>query len=250
MQSDLIEKFKNSANKLILLDYDGTLVAHTPIPAEAIPSKHLLNLLFQLNNKTSTKTVIITGRGFLDIDRLIGFIPIDIIAEHGAMIKENKEWKEYINRDGLWKKKIYPLLNKITLECQGTSIEEKSFSLAWHYRKAEDQIGYTYSRELMRILENRIDSYNLRILDANKVIEIMAKEIGKGKATQYLLDQNNYDYVLSIGDDKTDEDMFEVLLNSEKATTIKVGSGNTSAKYRLNSVEEVIQFLEKLTLCD
>ena len=93
---------------------------------------------------------------------------------------------------------------------------------------------------------NQTNTNDLRIIDGNKTVEIMTKEVNKGKAINDLIKNNNYDYVLSIGDDVTDEDMFEALKDDENSITIKVGSGNTSAKYRLDSPADVIQFLEQL----
>src|SRR3972149_7047172 len=107
---ELIEKYKNATNKLVLLDYDGTLVSFAPIPEQATPSVRLLNALYKLVKKPTTKVVIITGREYRSIDKLIGHLPIDIIAEHGAMIKENRIWKDQIKNIS-WKLEILPTLN-------------------------------------------------------------------------------------------------------------------------------------------
>jgi len=243
----LIEKYKNANNKLILLDYDGTLVDFSPLPERAIPSEKLLDVLVKLIEKPQTKVIIISGRTHQDIDKFLGHLPIDIIAEHGAMIKKNGEWEKQLINNGSWKNKIIPVLNQIALTCPKSFIEDKHFSLTWHYRNAESQSGHTHSRELIRILENIIPSYNLKILDGNKVVEIMHKEIGKGKAVKNLVEQNNYDYILSIGDDKTDEEMFEFFLHNPNAATVKVGDGSTFAKYKLDSFNNVIMLLEQLT---
>lgn len=240
-----INNYKDASNRLILLDYDGTLIDFTPIPYQAMPSERLLSLLLKLNSNPNTRVVVITGRRYLDIEKMIGFLPIGIVAEHGAMIKEGKTWEKLFNDNGIWKEAIFPLLREITSGCPGSFVEEKNFSLTWHYRNAELQKGYTQSRELIQILEKKNYS-DLRILDGNMVVEIVPEQSGKGKATQYLLKRNNYDYVLSIGDDKTDEDMFETLTDDKKHVTIKVGQGNTSARYKLDGVEDVMLLLEKL----
>jgi len=246
----LIEKYRNATNKLILLDYDGTLVDFSPLPEKAIPSEKVLDILIKLIDKPQTKVIIISGRVHQDIDKFLGHLPIDIIAEHGAMIKENGEWEKQIIDNGSWKNKVIPILNQIILMCPKSFVEEKHFSLTWHYRNSESESGHTHSRELIRILENIIPSYNLKILDGNKVVEIMHKEIGKGKAVKNLVEQNNYDYILSIGDDETDEEMFEFFLNNVNAITIKVGNGSTFAKYKLNNVSDVIMLLEQLSSGD
>lgn len=241
-----IEQYKSATNKLVLLDYDGTLVNFAGTPDAATPSEQIVNLLLKLNSKPQTSVVIITGRGYQDIERLIGHLPIKIIAEHGAWIKEDATWKVQVEDAGLWKKEINPILNSITVKCPNSFIEEKHFSLSWHYRNAEPQTGYACSRELIRRLEKEIISYNLKIIDGSKVIEVVNKQTDKGKATCYLLGKNNYDFVLSIGDDKTDEDMFEVLTDNKKHLTIKVGEGNTYAMYKLSNVNDVITLLEQL----
>ena len=243
---ELISKYKKAHNRLILLDYDGTLVNFTLTPDEAKPSVDLLNILYKLSCTPCTKVIIITGREYKSIDKLIGHLPIDIIAEHGAMIKENGTWKEQINNVTFWKKEVLLSLNEITSKCPGSFIEEKSFSLAWHYRNSETEAGHTYSRELIRLLDNNIHFSVLKILDGNKVVELLHNGIGKGRSVNNLIAQNTYDCILSIGDDVTDEDMFEVLKDNENSFTIKVGSGNTSAKYRLDAPKNVLQLLELL----
>lgn len=246
MNNFLIENFRKAKSKLILLDYDGTLVDYKMAPHEATPSKKLLASLLKLNDSPNTKVAIITGRPYLEIDGFVGHLPIDIVAEHGAMVRENDDWIELIQDNGGWKKDIFPVLDRFTGICKGSFIEEKRFSLAWHYRNAEQETGFSASRELIEALIEKIRKPGLKITDGNKVVEIKKKEIDKGKGTQYLLDKNRYDYILSIGDDKTDEDMFDVLANNKRAFTIKVGKGDTSAKYRLDTVQNVIELLNEL----
>ena len=75
----------------------------------------------------------------------------------------------------------------------------------------------------------------------------MPEGISKGNAAIHLLTQNAYDYVLSIGDDRTDEDMFEALWPHEICYTVKVGPGDTAAKFKLNSVNDVVKLLQNLS---
>lgn len=247
VKAELIEKYGNATNKLVLLDYDGTLVNYTPIPGTAKLSEDLFDILIQLVDNPQTQVFIITGRGYQDIDKLLDNLSINIIAEHGAMIKENGVWKNQLINNVLWKKTIIPILNQITLGCPESFIEEKYFSLAWHYRNSESQSGYANSRELISILEKIIHYYNLKILDGNKVVEILTKEVGKGKAVKKLFEQNIYDFILSIGDDATDEEMFEFFLHNTNAFTIKVGNGDTFAKYKLASINDVVLLLKHLS---
>lgn len=247
---DLIGKFKKATNRLVLLDYDGTLVGHSSLPHKAVPSGKLVDVLMKFVEQSLTKVVVISGRGHRDIDNFLGGIAIDIVAEHGAMIKENSVWRNLNTNAASWKKKLIPFFKLITASCPGSFIEEKHFSLTWHYRNVDADLGYTQSRELIRILADSVQSCHLKILDGNKIIEVMSDDLGKGNAVKYLVGQSDYDYILSIGDDKTDEDMFEALLHNVNADTIKVGTGNTLAKYQLGSVDEVLTLIEQLALHD
>jgi trehalose 6-phosphate synthase/phosphatase len=246
MKELLIENFKRAKNKLILLDYDGTLVDYKTAPQDATPSKKLLFSLLKLNESPRTKLVIITGRAYQDIDGFVGHLPIDILAEHGAMIRENDEWKELVPDDERWKQTVYPVLNRFIDDCPGSFVEEKRFAMAWHYRNADQETGFSVSRQLIDALAGEIRRLNLKITDGNKVVEIKRKDIDKGRGTVFLLDKDDYDYILAIGDDKTDEDMFVVLADNPHAFTIKVGEGATSAKYRLENVQKVMGLLNEL----
>lgn len=246
-KAELKERYSNAVNKLILLDYDGTLVNYVPVPETAMLSDHLYDILIKFVSNPHADAFIITGRGYQDIDRLLGDLPIKIVAEHGAMIKENGNWQSLITDNGIWKESVIPVLDQVTLVCPESYIEEKKFSLVWHYRNAESESGYIHSRELIRLLNSIIHSSKLKLLDGNKVVEVMSEEAGKGRAVKRLLERNNYDFILSIGDDATDEEMFEFLFQNTNAFTVKVGAGNTFAKYKLNGIRDVVSLLKHLS---
>lgn len=248
MKFDLIKEYKNATSyKLLLLDYDGTLVGYTLNPEQALPSDRVIGLLQKLSADPSLKVIIITGREHHDIEKLVGNLSIDIIADHGAMIKENGKWRELITDNGLWKKKILPLMQELINERPDSFIEEKKHALTWHYRNLEPLGGYILSRDLIRSLATKVNSLELKIFDGNKVVEVVPEQIGKGNVIPYLLNKNRYDFIMAIGDDKTDEEMFKILMDNKNGITIKVGAGTSCAKYKLSSVNEVLTFLELLS---
>ena len=124
-KAELVEKFEKASNKIVLLDYDGTLVNYELIPGNAKLSEQLDEILIKLIDKPKTKVFIISGRGYQDIDKLLVHLPIDIIAEHGAMMKESGLWKNQINNNDLWKKTVINILNQITFACPKSYVEEK-----------------------------------------------------------------------------------------------------------------------------
>jgi trehalose 6-phosphate synthase/phosphatase len=247
LKNGFIKKYRSATSRVILLDYDGTLVDYTPVPDSSGLSDSLSVILKKLSETPQTAVYIITGRGYQDIDKIFYDLPVDIIAEHGAMIREGGIWKNQINSNSEWKETVYPILDEIASSCPKSFVEEKSFSLAWHYRNAEFHSGSEQSRKLISRLEKIIHLYNLKILDGNKVVEIMPSYIGKGNAVKKLLEQNNFDFILSIGDDVTDEEMFEHLLHISNAYTIKVGKGETFARYKLSGINDVKSLIKKLS---
>jgi trehalose 6-phosphate synthase/phosphatase len=246
IEAKIKEKYRNAANRLVLLDYDGTLVNYVAKPDTATLPEHIFDILLKFVDNPQTKIFIITGRSPVDIEKLLNQIPIDIIAEHGATIREGGLWKNQVIDNFAWKKTIITILSQFTGICPGSFIEEKIFSVTWHYRNAEPELGYAYSREMIDLLKNIAHSYNLKILDGKKVVEILTNEFGKGNAVKKLFGKNKYDFVLSIGDDATDEEMFEFLLPDSNAFTIKVGEGATNAKYKFDSINDVIVLLNLL----
>jgi trehalose 6-phosphate synthase/phosphatase len=246
IKSELVNKFQNATHSLILLDYDGTLVNFSTAKTGADPSERLMNCLSNLAAHQNTHPVIITGRGHKDIEAKLGNLPIDIVAEHGAMIRESGIWESRLPEDTAWKHDFLPMLNEASLRCPGSFVDEKPFSITWHYRNANSEKGRTVSREIIDNLEKELPARHLRFIDGNKVLEILSTDISKGTAALYLLSKVQYDFVLAIGDDKTDEDMFKVLSGNPVCYTLKVGGGHSSARHSIENVEAVISLLEGL----
>jgi trehalose 6-phosphate synthase/phosphatase len=251
MQRRIVEeinkKYLGAKNRLVLLDYDGTLVDYTALPDTAKLPENLSDILNKLIDDPRTKVFIVTGRGHHDIDKLLTEIPVDVIAEHGAFRKDKGIWINQVNNSRIWKEELVPVLNRITALCPDSYLEEKKYSLTWHYRNTDPVLGYTCSRELIQLLSDKIGVYNLKILDGNKVVEVLSNETGKGLAVKKLFEQGSFDFVLSIGDDATDEEMFEYFLHISEAFTIKVGEGATSAHYKFRNISDVAALLKQLT---
>ncbi|MGV3558624.1 bifunctional alpha,alpha-trehalose-phosphate synthase (UDP-forming)/trehalose-phosphatase [Larkinella arboricola] len=236
------ERYAQARSRLLLLDYDGTLVNYKAKPEDASPPAEVINILGRLASRRENYVVIISGRDQQTLDEWLGFLPIDMVAEHGSYIKQKGLWRRDILDDGSWKQIVSPLLVDFVTRCPGSFIEEKSHSLAWHYRSSESETGFVRSRELINTLENLLP-YQLRVIDGNCVVEIKSTETDKGKVAKQLSLARPYDFVLAIGDDRTDEDMFSAL-TLENQYTVKVGPGTTSAAYRLEGVEEVLGLLK------
>ena len=229
--------------RLLLLDYDGTLVPFYNKPEDAYPDSELLSMLRTLAADKRNSVVVISGRDRVTLDSWLGHLPIDIVGEHGAWFKEpGKKWYSVPGLHSGWKNEISKTLDLYTFDVPGSFIEEKAYSLAWHYRAAEDALGAHAASDIVNLLKNKLAGKDLELIQGNKVIEIKSSLVNKGKAALSLVAKNDYDLIIAIGDDRTDEDMFNVLPGN--SISVKVGSNISAATYCHKSYLDVRTMLD------
>ena len=243
----MISQFNRAASRIIFLDYDGTLVEHALQPDTAYPDKELLHLLTKLSARKNISVVLISGRDKSILDKWFGHLPVELVAEHGVFIKErNKSWRLIKPVRKNWKKKIIPVMKLFTEKLSGAFIEEKEYSLAFHYRKSEPALASLRVKELINHLMSLTSNMDLQLVNGSRTLEIRNAGIDKGVAAMHWLSQiTKYPrFILAIGNDQTDEDIFRSLPSD--AHSIKVGMQPSYAKYNLNNPLEVRTFLSKL----
>jgi trehalose 6-phosphate synthase/phosphatase len=247
VQSQVRNNYKEAEQRAIFLDYDGTLVGFQANIDMASPDQDLYQLLKELCDDPANHVVMISGRKHETLEEWLGHLPLDLIAEHGAWHKKHgKSWHKLPGLTAQWKQDIMPILDTFMDRTPGSFIEEKSYSLVWHYRKVEAGLGELRANELMNTLRYFTSDIGLQLLPGDKVIEIKNVEINKGKATLSWLKEKTFEFILAIGDDHTDEDIFKAL--PEEAVTVKVGSQVSAARYYLRNHEEVRAFLRTLMI--
>ncbi|MBS1783315.1 MAG: bifunctional alpha,alpha-trehalose-phosphate synthase (UDP-forming)/trehalose-phosphatase [Bacteroidetes bacterium] len=238
----------NSTNRIIFLDYDGTLVPFTDNPQQAAPDSDLIDLLSTLAHDTHNRVVLSSGRDYQTLENWFGQLPIDIIAEHGAWYKEHgTKWCSAQNLSDTWKPEIIHIMNQYNRRTPGVSIEEKSYSVAWHFRKVVNGLGELRAAELVNEIKDYVSDRGLQALQGDKVIEIKSSIVNKGSAAKRWIEQGGYDFFMAIGDDYTDEDTFNAL--PPESITIKVGTNISAARYYLKSHEDVRELLQQMQLC-
>lgn len=239
---ELVSQFNRSKKRLLFLDYDGTLARIESHPGFAHPGQELLDLLINLSSIDNTEIVIISGRNHQVMQDWLGYLPIHLVAEHGASFKlKDDRWKHFTDIDSSWKDVIRATLDSFVDRTPGSFVEEKKYTMAWHYRATNEKIGFARSRELLDNLYNLSRNTHLNVLDGKKVIEVRAAGIDKGIVAREIMEIFPSDFVFAMGDDKTDEDIFNVLAGS--AVTVKVGDEITSAKYRILNQHDAFEFL-------
>jgi len=244
--TQLLTDFKTANQRLILLDYDGTLVGFHANPQRAEPDQELRLLLRALTEVPNTRVVLISGRDRGTLDKWLGQLPVDFITEHGVWLRAaGEEWEIFQAMQNDWMRELRPVLELYVARTAGSFIEEKDYSLVWHYRRADADLGEVRARELLAHLAFMTANTELQVMEGNKVLEIKNAGINKGTAAARWLARYPADFILALGDDRTDEDTFRAL--PPEAYTIKVGStGRSLARFNIGSPAEVRQLLRKL----
>ena len=244
-KESILNDYKNGKKRIILLDYDGTLVPFFNKPDMAKPDNEVLELLNKLIIDKKNTIVIISGRDKDTLEKWFGELKINLVAGHGMWIREiDAKWEMTEVLGNNWKEEIRPVLEIHTNRTPGSFIEEKDFSLAWHYRRCDPDLASIRVSELKEALMNLTRNLNIGLLDGNKVIEVKDTTINKGRGVTHWLGKESYDFILSIGDDWTDEDMFSVL--PKNAYSIKIGYHLSHARFTIDSVESARNLLKSL----
>lgn len=245
VEENLFQQYERANKRLFLLDYDGTLVGFKPLPEQAYPDEALYQLLDALATDPRNTVVLISGRMHQHLETWFGNRSYTLIAEHGVWTRlEGQGWEVRQGLSDQWRLDVLDLMKAFADRTPGARIEEKSHSIAWHYRKVQTDLGLIRSSEVVEDLRDYAADYGLQVLEGNKVIEVRHAGINKGTAALELLDKTHYDFVLAAGDDRTDEDTFNIL--PPEAFSIKVGAGESHARYFLSSHREVRSLLSRL----
>jgi len=239
--------FDKAAERVLFLDYDGTLVGFNTSLEKTFPDRELHDILEKLSSCEQNHIVLISGRNHETLEKWFGQLPIDMIGEHGVWSKyQGFGWESISGLSDEWKKDVMPILDAITDRTPGSFIEEKSNSLVWHYRKADTELGKLRANEILNDLSFIIRNKGLQFMFGDKIVEIKNAEISKGKSVLRWLELHTFGtkpFVMAIGDDTTDEDMFTVLQDSDDYT-IKVGQKMSRAKYFIESYLDVRKLLK------
>ncbi len=238
----IVTDYHKASRRLLLLDYDGTLTRSTDRPERAAPDEEIKRILSRLGAVKANEVVVISGRGKSFLDEHLGELDITLIGAHGVWMREaGTEWRVIEHISNEWKETIEPILQLHVDRTPGAAVEETEYSLAWHYRRAEPELAAVRLAELKDALLSLTSNLDVSIVDGNKVLEIKNTNVNKGRAATACYAKDQWDFVIAIGDDWTDEDIFTILPSN--AYTIRVGADVSSATYYLKSVAEVRELL-------
>ncbi|ONK71741.1 uncharacterized protein A4U43_C04F11890 [Asparagus officinalis] len=254
--------YRRTKNRAILLDYDGTMMPQTSI--NKTPTPEAINILNSLCRDPMNVVFLVSGT---DKETLsLWFSPCDklvLAAEHGYFMREkqDEEWETSVPvLDFDWKQIAEPVMKVYTETTDGSTIEAKESGLVWHYQYADPDFGSCQAKELLDHLESVLSNEPVSVKSGQHFVEVKPQGVTKGLVAERLLDMMREksmlpDFVLCIGDDRSDEDMFEVISRATSGPSLSpvadifactVGQKPSKAKYYLEDTTEIVRMLEGL----
>ncbi|KAI8397773.1 Trehalose-phosphatase [Nakaseomyces glabratus] len=282
----LLENYKQAKRRLFLFDYDGTLTPIVQDPAAAIPTARLYSILQKLAADPKNQIWIISGRDQKFLNKWLGSkLPqLGLSAEHGCFMKDigNEDWVNLTEKvDMSWQARVNDVMEDFTRRTPGSFIERKKVALTWHYRRAVPELGEFHASELQKELLKFTDDSDLEVMEGKANIEVRPRFVNKGEIVKRLVWHEHGksqdmlkgindtlpitempDFILCLGDDFTDEDMFRQLNTIESVwdkkfpddrnnfghfgfypVTVGSASKKTVAKAHLTDPQQVLETL-------
>ncbi|XP_052182211.1 probable alpha,alpha-trehalose-phosphate synthase [UDP-forming] 7 [Diospyros lotus] len=258
----IVSAYSRAKSRAILLDYDGTLMPQTSI--NKTPSQEIISFINKLCDDARNTVFIVSGRARESLGKW--FSPCEklgIAAEHGyfLMWSKGKEWETCMqNNDFGWIQMAEPVMKLYTESTDGSYIETKESALVWHHRDADPGFGSSQAKEMLEHLESVLANEPVEVRSGQFIVEVKPQGVSKGGVAEKIFTSmaergRQADFVLCVGDDRSDEDMFEIIGDSINSGILSsnasvfacaVGQKPSKARYYLDDTTEVTNMLEAL----
>jgi trehalose 6-phosphate synthase/phosphatase len=246
-RQQLLDRFRQAPHRTIFLDYDGALMASANHPQGTRPPEDLLMVLRALSQDAENDVVLLSGCDKNTMHDWFADLGAALVAEHGAWIRpRNDTWQLTRPLNNCWKPTLLPMLQSCADRLPGAFVEEKQYSIVWHYRHADPDLGCARVKELVDDLVSFTANIDVQILQGRKTVEVRCGGINKGSAAMLFLPKSEVDFLLALGDDYTDEGLFEIL--PPTACSIRVGHLHSHAKFSLRDHREALELLQDIVV--
>ncbi|XP_009606207.1 alpha,alpha-trehalose-phosphate synthase [UDP-forming] 5 [Nicotiana tomentosiformis] len=258
----IVSAYKRTKNRAILLDYDGTMTVRNSISKG--PNAEVVSILNYLCRDPKNIVFIVSGKDTKTLTQWFSSCEaLGLAAEHGYFVRPNHdaEWETCVAAvDFYWKQIAEPVMTLYTETTDGSFIDSKESTLVWNYQYADPDFGSCQAKELLDHLESVLANEPVTVKSGQHIVEVKPQGVNKGLVTERLLETMKQkgtvpDFVLCIGDDRSDEDMFEVIMSAVASASLSpvaevfactVGQKPSKAKYYLEDTTEILRMLQGL----
>ncbi len=246
LESELLRSLE-AGRRLLLLDYDGTLVPFEARPEDATPDEELLALLGELCGLPETRVELLSGRAPGELERWFGHLPLGLHGEHGlwSRCSPGSPWTLGSAPALPSREAIGALLDDFAERTPGARVERKTLGFAWHWRLCDPEYGARQAHELRLLLAALCCNQPIEVIAGERVIEVRPSGANKGVlAARLLAEEPPGSVAVALGDDRTDEDLFQAL--PAGSLSIHVGSGPSRARLAIPDWRAARSLLQRM----
>ncbi|KAK4728297.1 hypothetical protein R3W88_021285 [Solanum pinnatisectum] len=258
----IVSAYKRTKHRAILLDYDGTMTVRNSISKG--PNAEVISILNNLCRDPKNIVFIVSGKDTKTLTQWFSSCEtLGLAAEHGYFVRPNHDakWETCVAVvDFYWKQIAEPVMSLYTETTDGSFIDSKESTLVWNYQYADPDFGSCQAKELLDHLESVLANEPVTVKSGQNIVEVKPQGVNKGLVAERLLETMQKkgtvpDFVLCIGDDRSDEDMFEVIMSAVASASLSpiaevfactVGQKPSKAKYYLEDTTEILRMLQGL----
>ena len=279
--SALLSEYQRARRRLVLLDFRGTIAPFQTIPQLNKPSESLLNTLEELSQDRSNEVFILSGVNRDCLNGFFGHLPVGLVAEQGYYIRwpRTQAWEKVCSDVQLlpWKEDIVDVLKYFAVRTPGSFLDVSDSCVAWNFKDTDKQFGLIQAKLLQTQLEQMLTTQRAKavMVFEKQYLLVHSTSVHKGRAVKRILNRRRsrvqeekreiveeeekpekesgeqdemYDMILAIGDDRSDEAMFKQLLSAKLGNLwmCAVDQRRTSAQYYIESPDKVVELLESL----
>lgn len=258
----IVSAYKRTKNRGILLDYDGTMSPQSSISSG--PKAENIDILNRLCKDPKNLVFLVSGKDKPTLTKWFSTCDkLGVAAEHGYFLRSdlNSDWETCVSvQDFYWKQIAEPVMQLYTETTDGSFIDTRESALVWNYQYADPDFGICQAKELLDHLESVLANEPVSVKSGQHIVEVKPQGVNKGLVAERLLDTMKNkdifpDFVLCVGDDRSDEDMFEVIMGAVANSSLSpvaevfactVGQKPSKAKYYLEDTTEILRMLQGL----
>ncbi|SIT01521.1 trehalose-phosphatase [Paracoccus saliphilus] len=225
----------------LFLDFDGCLVDIAPTPDAVVIPDDLPGLLDRMHRRQGGALALISGREVADLRRFLPDFPGGIAGSHGAELALPGQKARAVNAQALDVAALHARTRDLAARHDGLMVEPKAHGVVLHYRAVPDLAEWAAGA----MAELAGDYPMLALQPAKMAFELRPAEAGKDRALARFMDMPGFAGRIPVyaGDDLTDEaGMAEA--QSRGGFGIKIGEGQSCAKYRLENPRALRSWLD------
>jgi trehalose 6-phosphate synthase/phosphatase len=243
---DIPDRYRSARNRLIVVDYDGVLVPDPQRPGITVPTRETKAVVHQLSGDPRNTFMLMSGRDKPHLELHWSLLNVVLVAEYGAQFRDRgMSWHSLFDIDNSWMERVSAAMQTLPFQYEGTFLERKTNSIAWHFLNGEGAKATDDIPQIMDAIRTLPRHKEFDVYRVNDRVELAPRGVDPGSFLARWIGSRKFDLVIAVGGARVEESLFTIL--TRDAITIAVAPPATSnARYMLRSQADVVPFLRSL----